>query len=312
MKKSDLWTFPVPLGRKAHLQAEEFSKRQVNKRKAKKVYCNTLAILAVNFFLNCMNIETDLSGSDSWDMVMHTLLDVSDIEIPTIGKLECRAVLPEAEVMHVPLEVSSDRIGYIAVRLNESLTEATLLGFTKIAATEEIPLDELSSLNDLLKHLSQIQQTEPLNTQVDLSQWLQNLFEPGWQSFQELFRRDKNKLASGWRGNSQVSEINIERGKVLDLGLSLGNKSVALLVAIVAQVEQEIEVLVQVRPFGGERYLPPGLRLLLFADGEMMKEVISRSQDICIQMNPILVVPGETFSIQVALNEFSVIEKFVV
>jgi len=305
--------FPVPLGRSAYKQAEDFSRHQVKSWKAEQVYRNTLAVLAVNFWLKCMCIETNLSASDSWDVVAQTLLDVADIEIPNIGKLECRAVFASAEFLQIPLEVQSNRIGYVAVWFNQSLREAGLLGFLKTAPTEEIPLSQLEPLDHLIGHLSQIRKSKLLNVQVNLGQWLQNSFETDWQSVQTLLGGNRNNLALALRGNSQVNDINIQRGKVIDLGLSLGSRSVTLLVAIVEKIESQLCILVQVHPFGEEDCVPPNLRLILILEtGEILKEVRARSQDLFIQMNPILVKPGESFSIQLVLNEFSVSEKFTV
>lgn len=152
--------FPIPLGFSAYRQAEEFAKHQAKSWKAEQVYRNTLAVLAVNFWLKCiMGIQADLSASDSWDVVAQTLLDVADIEIPNIGKLECRPIFAEAEVLQIPLEAQSDRIGYVAVWFDQSLRKAGLLGFLKTAPTEEIPLSQLEPLAHLIDHLSQIRKS---------------------------------------------------------------------------------------------------------------------------------------------------------
>jgi len=56
-------------------------------------------------------------------------LDVADVEIPNLGKLECRPVLPETQVVHIPPEVWSDRLAMWL--LEDHRFSATLLGFTK-------------------------------------------------------------------------------------------------------------------------------------------------------------------------------------
>lgn len=306
--------FPVPLGQAAYKQAEDFSRHQAKRWKAEQVYCNTLAVLAVNFWLKCiMGIQADLLSGDSWDVVTQTLLDVADLHIPNIGKLECRPIFAEAEVLQIPLEAQSDRIGYVAVWFDQSLRKAGLLGFLKTAPTEEIPLSQLEPLAHLIDHLHEIRESKSLNIQVKLGQWLENSFEHDWQSVQTLLGANRNNLTLSLRGNSQVNDIHIQRGKVIDLGLSLGSRSVTLLVAIVEKIESQLCILVQVHPFGEEDCVPPNLRLILILEtGEILKEVRARSQDLFIQMNPILVKPGESFSIQLVLNEFSVSEKFTV
>ena len=147
-------TFTVLLSLSAHLKAKEFSYHQSNLQKAQQVYHNTLAVYAVNYYLHCLEFETNLEASDSYNPIMRTLMDVADLEVKNYGKLECRPVLVDSQVCHFPVEVWSERIGYVAVQLNESLSRATLLGFFKRARTEELPLSKLQPLEDLTSYLS--------------------------------------------------------------------------------------------------------------------------------------------------------------
>lgn len=78
-----------------------------------------------------MGFETDLEGSDSWNPLQQTLLDVADLDVKKLGKLECRPVLEGTQVIYVPPEVDSNRIGYLGVQISNSFREATLLGFVK-------------------------------------------------------------------------------------------------------------------------------------------------------------------------------------
>ena len=125
------FTFSVPLMLTAHTQAKEFVRHQANQEKAKQVYLNTLAVYAVNFYLECQEFETNVATSYSWDPVMQTLLDVADLDVKNRGKLECRPVVPGSKIVRVPAEVWDDRIGYVAVQFDELLQEATLLGFAE-------------------------------------------------------------------------------------------------------------------------------------------------------------------------------------
>ena len=310
---SESLTFTVPLSSEAHRLAEQFRRQQSNQKKAKQVYLNTLAVSAVKFYLRCMGIETDWEASLSWNPVMQTLMDVADVEIPNLGKLECRPVLPETQVVHIPPEVWSDRIGYMAVQLDQSLREATLLGFTKTVSTDELPISQLRSLEDLLEHLIQIRQAKFVKMPVNLSKWLENTFEAGWQSMEALLGTQQENLAFSLRSTSPLSEASVKRAKLIDLGLRLGSQSVALLVAITPEVEQKVGILVQVHPTGGETYLPPNLRLgLLSESGETLQEVQSRFQDNYIQLKRFRGLPGECFNIQVAFGDASVTETFVI
>jgi len=312
-KLSESLTFNVALSSSAHRLAQKFRGQQSNPQKAKQVYLNTLAVFAVKFYLRCLEIETDWEVSQSWNPVMQTLMDVSDLEVSGLGKLECRPVLPGTQVVHIPPEVWSDRIGYVAVQLDSSLQEATLLGFTEKAPLNgELPISQLRSLEDLLEHLSHIRQSLPVEARVNLRQWFQNHFEAGWQSLEALLGRDQDNLALGLRSTSQLGD-SVKGAKLVDLSLQLGSQSVALLVAITQEAEGKVGILVQMHPMGGQTYLPPNLRLSLLSESEeVFQEVQSRSQDNYIQLKRFRGLPGEYFNVQVALGDAQRTETFVI
>jgi hypothetical protein len=174
-------TFKVPLTSKFHQIAEQLRKEQISPETGKQVYLNTLSVLAVDSYLQCMGIETDLTASNSQNPVMTILSDTADLIIKNIGKLECRPLLPNQEFVHIPLEAQDDRIGYMVVLMSESLREATLLGFVKELATEEFPINQLQSLEDFLEYIEQIAKPP-----VYLNQWLQNIFDQSWQIVENI------------------------------------------------------------------------------------------------------------------------------
>lgn len=303
-------TFTVPLGTESHRLAQKFSKQLRDRPKAKQVYLNTLAVYATRFYLSCMGIETDWSASFSWNRVWQNLMDVADLEIPSLGRLECRPVLPETQFVRIPAEVWSERIGYVAVQIDSALQEATLLGFMQTASNEEIPLTELGSLEDLLVHLNKIAQSESTH-QTNLSQWFENMFDAGWQSLEALFSRDVERLSFGLRRNFHLNERAVKGAKMIDLGLQLGSRSVVLLIAIAPEADDKVGILVHVHPANGENYLPPETRLILLSDsGVVLQEVQSRSQDNYIQLKRFRGNYGECFRIQVATSDVSVTETF--
>jgi len=297
-------TFKVPLSLEAHGRAQQFQRHQSHPRKAKQVYLNTLAVYAVDFYLQCLGFETDLEQSDSYEVIMQTLMDVADLEVKNYGKIECRPVLPGADSVYFPAEAWYERIGYIAVDLDESLREATLLGFADKVETEKLPLKQLRSLEDLPEYLNQFRQTR----QVNLSQWFEDIFEMGWQALEELMSPKPGNLA--FRGTWQPK---VKGAKLIDLGVQLGNQPVALLMALTTEEEEKVGICVQVHPAGSDTYLPPNFRLtLLSQSGETLQEVPSRSFDNFIQLPRFKCDSGEQFSIKVALDDLSITENFVV
>jgi hypothetical protein len=313
---SETLTFTLPLGSTAHAIAKQFWRKQNDAQKAKQVYLNTLAVYAVNFYLNCMGIKTNWSASYSCNSIRQILADVADLEIPDVGLLECRPVLPKMQAIDIPPEAWSDRIGYVAVQLDESLQMATLLGFSETAGTGEIAVEQLRSLEDLLAHLTaKTSQSKICNlkSKIQLSQWLENIFEIGWQSIETILGAEQQNLAFSLRSNSHSLNSSIKRAKLIDLGLQLGNLSLALLVAITPETEQKVGILVQLHPIPGETYLPPNLKLSMLSEsGEILQEVESRSVDNYIQLKRFRGLPGESFAIQLTFGEASVTEDFVI
>ncbi|HEY9671789.1 MAG TPA: DUF1822 family protein [Waterburya sp.] len=309
---SDSSTFTVPLSTSAHARAEQFRRQQSNPQKAKQVYLNTLAVSAVNFYLRCMGIDTDWEASDSCNPVIYSLIDIADLEVKNRGKLECIPVLSPNQIVHIPPEVWSNRIGYVAVEFDSSLQRATLLGFTEtVPESGELAIAQLRSLEDLLEYLRQSEQPEPLRIQVNLSQWFENLFETDWQPLEALF--GTQNLAFSFRSDSQFNEATIKRAKLLNLGVQLGSQSVAILVAITPEVEQKVSILVQAHPVAGETFLPPNIKLsLLSISGETLQDVQSRSQDNYIQLKRFRGLPGESFNIRIAFGNVTITETFVI
>lgn len=302
-------TFTVLLGTESHRLAQQFS-QQHDRTKAKQIYLNTLAVSAAEFYLNCMGIETDWSASFSWNPVWQNLMDTADLEILNLGRLECRPVLPGTQVVRIPPEVWSERIGYMAVQLDSALQEATLLGFTQTAAMEELPLTELGSLKELLAHLNEIAQSKRTQ-QTNLSQWFENIFSAGWQSIEALFSTDVEHLSFGWRSNFDLRTDNVKAAKMIDLGLQLGSQSIVLLIAIAPEVDEKVDILVHLHPSSGENYLLPNTKLILRSDsGVVLQEVQARRHDNYIKLKRFRGNRKECFSIQVATSDVSVTETF--
>lgn len=147
--------FTVPLSLDAHHYAQVLRRHQVNPRKARQVYLNTLAVLAVNAYLQGVGVATNWEASDSADPTMVSMLDVADLVVQDLGKIECRPILPEDGAIHIPVEVWDDRVAFVAVELDHSLKIATLLGFVESAAAEDVTRDQLHPLGELLRSLGE-------------------------------------------------------------------------------------------------------------------------------------------------------------
>lgn len=316
MNLTDDSTFTMPLTQSFHQVAEQFRQQQSNPQKAKQIYLNTLAVQAVKSYLEWFGVETDLDASDSWNPVLQSLTDVADLVIPHQGRLECRPVLPGTQSCYIPPEVWNDRLGYVAVQFDSELTEATLLGVVPAVRTSEVPLNELRSLDEIFDYLAPASQSEStISTQVasslaNLSRWLEDIVDAGWQSLEDLF--GAQQPAFSMRGvdvEETIAEVN--RGKPLSIDSYEAGVEIVLVVGILPQVDGEKGILVRVVPAFGDEYLPADLTVLILDDaGSVVMQAQSRQTEmIQLRFTGLL---GERFDVQIVLGNDCITESFVI
>lgn len=151
---------------------------------------------------------------------------------------------------------------------------------------------------------------------VNLGDWLLNIFQASWQSLEALLNSDSGNLTFSFRQAKTAArerEVSVEGVKLIDLGLALGNRTVALLVGLIPEGEEKVGIRVQVHPTYRETYLPPHLKLsLLSQTGATLQEIQSRAQDNYIQLKRFKCPVGKSFSIQVSFNDVSIRENFAI
>lgn len=320
---SESLTFTVPISLEAHALAERFRNKHRNSQKAKQVYLNTLAVFAVQFYLRCMEIQTSWQGSLSWDPLIQTLMDIADLEVIGFGKIECLPVLPNEKVIHVIPEVCLDRIGYVAVQFEQSLEEATLLGFVRtVPDNGELLLSELGSLEDFLIHLNQPIDSKAWHGAIKvkqpthLSQWLMNVVDAGWQTIESLLNPQQSELVFRFRGtehtlvHSENSNSSLQKGKLLDLGRDSKSQIIALVVGLLPVSREEINIGVLVYPTGGRNYLPEELELIILDEAGIAVMQATARNTKSIQLNFSSEI-GERFSVKIALGDVSFTEIFI-
>ena len=319
------FALPLPITLLARRTAQEFASQQPTPQKAEQVRLNTLAVHAVNDYLQMMAIPTDLAVSDSWNPVVRMCADVADLEVIGIGRLECRPVRKDQQTCYVPPEVRTDRIGYVVVQIDESSLEATVLGFCPIAnlpnpswvtdetlAIDELPISQLQAVEDLIDRLNQ-------RSRVNLSQWFVNVFETGWQTIESFVNPAEPDLAFSFRSadstlliDDEQADISVRRAKLIDLGMQIAGYPVALIVEVIAGLNNKSDIILQLHPTGNQIYLPPLLQLtVLDESGLVFLEAQARSADNYIQLQ-FSGLPGEQFSVRVALGDASIMEDFIV
>ena len=323
----------VPLRREAHSIARQFATEQATPQKGKQVYLNTLAVYAVQSYLKWLKIETDLTQGDSWHSGLRALFNVADLVVPGVGRLECRPVMLGETACELPLEVTEDRIGYVAVQFSERLDEVQLLGFLRAVdisdASEQILIADLQALDTLLDCIPSNSEVQVSGTPdfksgacadfVNLSRWLENTFEAGWQTLEDLVRTRAVNSAFGVRSTRLLREIDadnptvgVNAGKLIDIGMQLAGQPVALIVKVVPKANEEVDICLRLCPTGTQRYLPPDLQLIVLDEsGAIAIEAQARSNDNWIQLQ-FSGEPGDQFSVKVALGDVSITEDFVI
>ncbi len=148
---------------------------------------------------------------------------------------------------------------------------------------------------------------------LQLNQWLQQEFSTalsqGWDIVNNIFPRGLSIVRSG--ENISAQEV-IARAKLINLQYQLPENNVVMLVSLHPQNSTDVTVTIQVQPTPENSHLPPQLKLSYLTDsGEELQAVISRSQDLQIQLPTFTCDAGTAFNIQIQLNGVSKIEKFV-
>ncbi|WP_199320560.1 DUF1822 family protein [Leptolyngbya sp. FACHB-261] len=327
----------MPITQTARRTAQQFAAQQPTSEKAEQVRLNTLAVWVVNDYLQMLGMATDLQQSDLCNPVVRLCANTADLPVVGTGRLECRPLRAQEQICQIPEEVWQDRIGYVFVQMQDSLREATLLGFVP-RAVAALPISQLQSLDALLVHLDRLQQARltsgnqinlsPVSlSPVNLSQWLQNIqntFEEGWQTIETIFQSSAANLAfrrsrsiePPFEPDPEQAELWIGRAKLIDFGIQLAEHPLALVVELRPPVDSSIqtlkvEVRLQVHPTGEHPYLPTNLRLIVLDEfGTVFLEAQSRSTDNYIQLQ-FRGSPGERFSAELVLDEVSITEAFL-
>lgn len=293
--------------------AEQFRRYQAQGNKAKQVYLNTLAVSAVNYYLNFIGWSTDLETSDSWNPVLQTMLDVADLQIPGYGKVECRCVLEGEDFVIIPPEVWSERIAYVIVQLSKSLERGTLLGFVGQVTQQQLPLTQLASLAEFPTYLSQQRHTTPIPP-AKISQWFSDRLDRGWQHLEELFAP---QIALNFRSPQQLANqtpeklsSQISRVKLISLGVN-PQVDIALVLQIQSQCDQEYNISLIVFDSQLQNYLPEGLEVIIYdlAHRPVMIAQANETETIEFCFSGRL---EERFDIEFALDEQIRVESFII
>ncbi|MEO1401320.1 MAG: DUF1822 family protein [Cyanobacteria bacterium J06635_1] len=310
----------IPLTDQAHQLADRFCQAQSDLQKAEQLYFNTLAVWGMHHYLKDHGWATEFG--DSWDPVLQTCLNVADLNVSTLGKLECRPVTPTDENALVPAETWEDRIGYVVAQLDEDLERLTLIGFVEQVTVEDLPLTQLRPPHELLPYLQQLaeirtKQPNWATQAARLSGWFQDQIDTAWQTLDDLtqvrvpafqYRSAPGPESSGLSINELP--LRISRGKILDLQPAAS--PVALIVeAAPIPAKTEMMIAVKVCPVGEIAYLPETLELIIRdqAGQAVITALACGTGMITAEFSG---TPDERFSAEVSIGERQIAEHFII
>jgi hypothetical protein len=300
MPLAERLTFTVPLSGADFKLAQKFSSEQKNSDKSQQVFLNTLAVLAVNFYCQCLKVETNLEESTIGHYNQRILMDSADLKIDVLGKLECRPVLPNENICYVPSEVWSDRVGYVVVEIDEEAKKAILFGFVEQIKTNELPLAQLPDIDNLVDLLLLAKN----------KQLLERTFAKNWNEDEsaEILKDKQKKLVRRDSPALPTIDKSITSPLYIAKYITLIRRTFILLVRITPTKEGNFQLLVEVESYRGER-IPSDLNLkLLSLSDQTLKANLTKGGDY-ISLEYTLQL-GESFQIQVKRAEEIHTEQF--
>jgi len=145
---------------------------------------------------------------------------------------------------------------------------------------------------------------------INLSQWLQNVIQPGWQTLEEFLKTQQLGLDFCFRPADVVESTRV--AKLIDFGVQLAKHRVAVVISLTPESNETVGIRLQIHPVDRQTYLPENIQLIVLDEfQETFMTVQSRKADNWIQLE-FSGEAGERFSIKVALHNTSFTENFVI
>lgn len=318
MNIHDVSGFPITLDRIAYDWADRFAAGQTSIAKGRQVYLNTLSVWAVRQYLSCVcQLDLQLSHGDSWQVELHSIMNVADLVIPHLGKIECVPVLPNMTEVLISPELTDERVGYVMVQFSEDLSSVEILGFTPPPEFNLIPIAQLQPLDNLLDLIYSTR----LN---NLSKFLSGILGIDWEPIGNLIataastsgeNREfvmRTTLTSVSSNSSYDSIQGFTASKMINLRAKLASIPLLLLIGLNHEPDGQIKVKIRLHSGGGVPVLPANIELILQAiDGELLSQVQYPRAMNFIQLQSFKLQPGTEFKIQVGLGDDRFTESFI-
>jgi len=152
---------------------------------------------------------------------------------------------------------------------------------------------------------------------ANLSNWLLDVFESGWQELENLldgkqtqYAYRTREISNSFRSNPDDSQ-EVRRGILLDLGFTMPNSLFSLITAISQISENEMNIRLAVYPIS-DIFLPEFLKLVVLDEsGNTFLQAQARSIDNYIQLQFRGLI-GEHFSVKVSFENACLTNNFII
>ncbi|MGD1899852.1 MAG: DUF1822 family protein [Phormidesmis sp.] len=262
----------LPITTEFQQVAQRFAHSCPFEEKAEQIRRNTLAVCVVNSYLQLMDIPSAIAQGDSWNPMMQMMADVADLHLPAVGVLSCRVADTDRGTCYIPPEAWRERMGYVAVAINEADSEAPLVGFAlpldegavdelSVGETAQLALERFEPMETLIDEVDRLRTaaesqmaiasdaaatpetrsgnslvTAGQSTLTQLNQWIDGVISAGWQATEALLNPAEMGFAFRTAELAEPETVaDVSRAKLVDLGLQLGQ---AVRVALVMRVTQ--------------------------------------------------------------------------
>jgi hypothetical protein len=251
------------------------------------IQLNSLALYTANWYLQCLRFKTHHEDQEDW--WVQYLSRSAVLEIAGIGKLECIPVMGDAATVTISSDLQDDRIGYLFVKLNESLTSAEIIGFMP-KYSEVVRLDRLQSTDKLIDHLCDLE-PKPISSPVDLTGgWGLGIFNDIWQAIDGL------SLTLAYRSKSTGGGGRIKLG-------SLPESPTVIVTVEYQQVDDvNFNLYLQIYPESPELTLPIDLKFSAVSDGIEIDFIYTKADILSGEIVLENGKKGESFNIEVEFN----------
>lgn len=306
----------IPLSQDAHDFARTRAAAQSSLSEASSTYLNSLALYAVEFYLQLIETPTASVPQAFEPTLALSLPSCFEVSVPGFGAIDCRAVRPTENALHVPPECWEPCRTHVAVRVNEALTEATLLGYRDRIQQTATPLGHLRPIEHLLDRLPDYTATAP----TSLTNWLQGAIERHWQPLAALLAPTPERA---WRSPNTSGEAegraenpsnhfdaDAEGGKWIDFP---DGTRVALVVDVRHVGEPtsdgDLDVRLRLYPAPDCQALPKTLRLMVLDEVHVpvIETQACGTDRLDVEFG---VEAGEAFAVKLVLNDIEAIEYF--